>query len=84
MRFISHELECIKDERNPFYNQAQAEKDALSFFMVGHCAPSLLRTLEENGMLADAQGKSLVSEARSKAIIHENWDFLMRYFLNEY
>lgn len=84
VRFISHELECIKDERNPFYNQAQAEKDALSFFMVEHCAPSLLRTLEENGMLADAQGKSLVSEARSKAIIHENWDFLMRYFLNEY
>ena len=46
--------------------------------------PYLLRILEEKGMLADAQAKSLAGEERSKAIVHENWEFLMRYFLREY
>lgn len=52
--------------------------------MIRKCSPYLLRILEEKGMLADAQVKSLASEERSKAIVHENWEFLMRYFLREY
>ena len=73
-----------KDENNPFYNQKKAENQGLSFFMIRKCSPYLLRILEEKGMLADAQAKSLAGEERSKAIVHENWEFLMRYFLREY
>ncbi len=52
--------------------------------MIRQCSPYLLKILEEKGMLSDAQAKSLIGEERSKAIIHENADFLMRYFLREY
>lgn len=75
---------CIKDENNPFYNEAIAKKKALAFFVVKNCSIYLLKTLEEKGMLPDAQTKSLISPERGKAIIHENWKFLVRYFLREY
>lgn len=77
-------IEYIKDERNPFYDEKKASEQALSFFIVKHCSPFLLKELETRGMLADAQTKSLTSPERGKAIIHENWEFLMRYFHREY
>ena len=84
LQVLADGVEYIKDENNPFYNQKKAENQGLSFFMIRKCSPYLLRILEEKGMLADAQVKSLASEERSKAIVHENWEFLMRYFLREY
>ena len=84
LQVLADGVEYIKDENNPFYNQKKAENQGLSFFMIRQCRPYLLRILEEKGMLADAQAKSLAGEERSKAIVHENWEFLMRYFLREY
>ncbi len=84
LQVLTTGVEYIKDENNPFYDQKKAEAQGLSFFMIRQCSPYLLRILEEKGMLADAQAKSLVGEERSKAIVHENWEFLMRYFLREY
>lgn len=84
LQVLTDGVEYIKDENNPFYNQKKAENQGLSFFMIRKCSPYLLRILEEKGMLADAQAKSLAGEERSKAIVHENWEFLMRYFLREY
>lgn len=84
LQVLGENIECIKDENNPFYDQNKAESQAISFFMIDICKPYLLRILEERGMLADAQAKSLISEERSKAIVHENWEFMMRYFLREY
>ena len=84
LQVLADGVEYIKDENNPFYNQKKAENQGLSFFMIRKCSPYLLRILEEKGMLADAQAKSLAGEERSKAIVHENWEFLMRYFLREY
>ncbi len=73
MQVLTDGVEYIKDENNPFYNQKKAENQGLSFFMIRKCSPYLLRILEEKGMLADAQAKSLAGEERSKAIVHENW-----------
>ena len=84
LQVLTDGVEYVKDENNPFYNQKKAENQGLSFFMIRKCSPYLLRILEEKGMLADAQAKSLAGEERSKAIVHENWEFLMRYFLREY
>lgn len=83
IQILTDGIEYIKDENNPFYNQEKAQSQALSFFMVKQCQPHLLRIMEENGMLADAQAKSLSDPERGKAIIHENWEFLMRYFIRE-
>lgn len=84
LQILDSGVEYIKDENNPFYDQKKAEDQGLSFFMIRQCSPYLLRILEEKGMLADAQAKSLVGEERSKAIVHENWEFLMRYFIQAY
>lgn len=84
LQIITNSVEYIKDERNPFYNEEKAKQQALSFFIVKHCSTYLLKELEERGMLADAQTKSLTSPERGKAIIHENWQFLCRYFIREY
>lgn len=74
---------CIHDETNPFYQESVARAKGISFFVVKNCSVSLLKTLEEKGMLQEAQTKSLISPERGKAIIHENWKFLARYFLRE-
>ncbi|WP_456087027.1 DUF3843 family protein [Parabacteroides sp.] len=84
LQILTAGVEYIKDENNPFYDQKKAEDQGLSFFMIRKCSPYLLRILEEKDMLSDAQAKSLIGEGRSKAIVHENWEFLMRYFLREY
>ena len=84
LQILTNGIEYIKDENNPFYDQKKAKEQGLSFFMILQCSPYLLKILEEKGMLSDAQAKSLIGEERSKAIIHENADFLMRYFLREY
>ncbi len=84
LQILTNGIEYIKDENNPFYDQKKAKEQGLSFFMIRQCSPYLLKILEEKGMLSDAQAKSLIGEERSKAIIHENADFLMRYFLREY
>jgi hypothetical protein len=84
LELIFHDLDCIKDEANPFYKQESAEKNSLSYFVVPHLTPSLLGKLEANGMLDDATAHSLVSKERGKAIVHDNWDFLQRYFIRQY
>ena len=84
LQILTNGIEYIKDENKPFYDQKKAKEQGLSFFMIRQCSPYLLKILEEKGMLSDAQAKSLIGEERSKAIIHENADFLMRYFLREY
>ena len=78
-----HNLECIKDENNPFYDESYATAHAIAFFIVKQASVELIGQMEEKGMLADAQGKSIVSPARSKAIVHENWKFLCSYFFKE-
>lgn len=75
---------CIKEETNPFYQTEIAQAKALAFFIVNNCSIHLLKRMEEKGLLADARTKSLSSPERGAAIIHENWEFLSRYFLREY
>lgn len=84
LMFMDTNIEVIKDENNPFYDEKLAGEKGLSFFIVGHCTPSMLKILEEKGMLADAQTKSTVSVERGKAIIHDDWQFINRYFTREY
>lgn len=84
LQILKDGIEYIKDEHNPFYDEKEANDQAVAFFVIKHCSPYLLKELEERGMLADAQAKSLLGPERSKAIVHENWQFLSRYFLREF
>lgn len=84
LQVLTNSIEYIKDERNPFYDAKEADEQALAFFVIKQCSPYLLKELEERGMLANAQAKSILGPERSHQIIHENWQFLARYFLREY
>ena len=80
---LTFDVDCVKDENNPFYNPGKAKKAALGFFIVKHCSTSLLAEMMKRGMLADAQTKSLLGDDRGKAIIQDNWRFLIEYFHKE-
>lgn len=76
---------CIKDERNPLYNKEKAQFTGASLFLSpGVCPVDLLKYLETHDMLPDAMIECEKGEAYSKALLHENWDFLARWFLREY
>ena len=83
IQVLTLDIDCIKDEKNPFYNKERAEKAALGFFIVKHCSTSILIEMTKRGMLADAQTKSLAGPERGKEIIQDNWKFLIEYFHKE-
>lgn len=83
IQVLTLDIDCIKDEKNPFYNKERAEKAALGFFIVKHCSTSTLIEMTKRGMLADAQTKSLAGPERGKEIIQDNWKFLIEYFHKE-
>ncbi|MGM9759198.1 MAG: DUF3843 family protein [Parabacteroides sp.] len=83
VQLIHTDVDCIKDENNPFYDAKAAAAKGIGYFIVRHCSPVLLKEMEARNMLEDAQAKSLRSPERAKAIIHENVPFLVNYFLKE-
>ena len=75
----------VKDEQNPMYDIEIAAKNALDLFTVQGCCPiDLLRYLEESNRLPDAQINSFKGEEHGKKLLHENWDFIARCFLESY
>ena len=75
----------VKDERNPMYNAEEAAKNALDLFTVqGSCPVDLLRYLEESNRLPDAQIESAKGAEHGKGLLHDNWDFIARCFLESY
>lgn len=78
--------ECVKDNNNPMYDHQVAEKKAFLLFVnKGQCPIELLEYLEEEGKLPDA---CLFDETKNMEkgckLVHENWDFIARMFLNEF
>lgn len=77
--------EYVKDDRNPMYNAEEAAKNALDLFTIqGGCPIDLLRFLEESNRLPDAAIKSKKGKEHGKKLLHENWDFIARLFLQSY
>lgn len=69
------------DKRNPLYNAEAAEEEAYELFCEeGLCPFDLLKYGMEHGLLPDAQ----FPFENGKELLHENWDFVARWFLGEY
>lgn len=69
------------DKRNPLYNTKLAEKEAHElFYDKGLCPFDLLKYAMEHDLLPDAQ----LPFEDGKRLLHENWDFVARWFLDEY
>ena len=69
------------DQRNLLYNKAEAEDEAYEIFCdQGICPFDLLKYGMEHNLLPDAQ----LPFAHGKELLHDNWDFIARWFLGEY
>lgn len=80
--------EFIKHEDNPMYNQDEAKLK--SFFLLvnkGQCPIDMIEYFIDNDMLPDA---SFITDYESndyekgKKLVKDNYDFIVRMFLNEY
>lgn len=77
-------LACIKSPLNPFYNSITAEKEAFSFYAnPDFCSFEFACYLHEHRLLPDAGLKSLKGIAYGQKFLEENWDFIVRYFLQK-
>lgn len=73
--------EFFADEHNPLYKAEEAEKRAYEMFCEeGLCPFDLLKYGMEHQLLPDAQ----FPFERGKELLHENWDFVARWFLGEF
>lgn len=72
---------CFASKHNPLYNAEEAEETAYELFCgEGLCPFDLLKYGMEHDLLPDAQ----FPFNNGKALLHENWDFVARWFLGEY
>lgn len=69
------------DKRNPLYNAELAEEEAYELFCeAGLCPFDLLKYGMEHNLLPEAQ----FPFDDGKALLHDNWDFVARWFLGEF
>ena len=69
------------DKRNPLYNAEVAEEEAYELFCEeGLCPFDLLKYGMEHELLPEAQ----FPFENGKELLHDNWDFVARWFLGEY
>lgn len=67
---------CIRDPRNPFYNEKRAQEEA--FGMALNLPVEMLRYLIEHRYLPDARLNSIYGEERGRQLLQDNFDFLAR------
>jgi len=73
--------EYFADTRNPMYLPQVAEEEAYELFCEqGLCPFDLLKYAMESGKLPEAQ----FPFENGKELLHQNWDFVARWFLGEY
>lgn len=84
LQVILHGLECIKHPKNPFYNEEKAKSGAIAFYLIPAICPfEVTHYLMENNLLPDASINNQDEKAYAHSILHDNRDFICRYFLNK-
>ncbi|WP_346713389.1 DUF3843 family protein [Mediterranea massiliensis] len=72
---------CFFDSRNPAYNAAAASVKGYELFCLpGRCPFDLLKYGMQHGLLPDAA----LPFAGGREVLQRHWDFIARYFLEEY
>ena len=81
-------LDILEEKANndeQIIEEEKAIEGALDLFTVQEqCPVDLLKYLENSGRLPDAQIKSELGQEHGKKLLHENWDFIARLFLESY
>lgn len=72
---------CFREERNPLYNAARAAREGYRMFCEpGRCPFDLLKYGMAKRLLPDVA----LPFAGGKELLHREWDFLARYYLDDY
>lgn len=72
---------CFCDPHNPLYDPQRAAEEGYQLFcQPGRCPFDLLKWGMAGGLLPEARFPFL----HGKALLHDNWDFIARYYLGEY
>lgn len=72
---------CIADPENPLYDRDYARIMAIELLAVrGKCPTDLLKVVEENNWLPDAQ----FPESGDPGLVRRHWDFIARCYLQEF
>lgn len=85
LHFTGEGVACIKSPLNPFYDSEIAKEKAINFY----ANPSLSTFefayyLHEHQLLPDAGLKSINGHEYGAALLENNWDFIVRYFLQDF
>lgn len=67
---------CIKDKRNPFYNEKWSRNQAMNFAL--SVSPEMRSYLIENKLLPDATINSSKGIERGNEIVQQNFDFITK------
>lgn len=82
LMILANGVDCIKHPDNPFYNEATARREAVSFYMAPQlCHFDVVCYMKEHNLLPDACINSIKGEDYGRAQVNDNWDFITRYFL---
>lgn len=67
---------CVKDDRNPYYNEKWARNQSLNFIL--SVSPEVQQCLVSQHLLPDATINSSKGVERGNEIVQQNFDFLVR------
>lgn len=80
MAVIPNAALCIKDKRNPYYNQEYAKSEAFGYLADTDVLPDeAVRYLVEHNMLPDARINSTFGKERGRELVQDNMDFIARF-----
>lgn len=79
---LAHDVAvCFRDPHNPMYDPQRAIEESHTLFcQPGRCPFDLLKLGMTTGLLPDAR----FPFHNGRALLHDNWDFVARYYLGEY
>ena len=79
---LAHDVAaCFRDPHNPMYDPQRAIEEGHTLFcQPGRCPFDLLKAGMALGLLPDAR----FPFHNGRALLHDNWDFVARYYLGEY
>lgn len=80
MAIIPNAALCIKDRKNPYYNQEYAAKEAFGYLVSSEAFPDeAVRYMIEHAMFPDASINSTYGKERGRELVQDNIDFIVRF-----
>lgn len=75
-------IDCIKDPANPFFDEKEADKNAIALYVVrGQLPFEIVCMLKDHNFLPNACLDTSKGKEYGVKFVNDNWDFIVRYYL---